>query len=205
MDFSTFQDVINKIDGVINSKVIVEKENVTEIHILANNLRSPKQIVRDVESSILASFDYRIDRRVISVAQIETDDHDSVKRIKISGISMNSFDDLAECCVKLRYEDQEYSVTASGIRTMANRRKLVADCTIKAIEKILRQTSIFDVEDVIVNVNDRVNFVTVLVNMIIKSDEEIMIGSAVVRNDIYEAVAKATLDAINRRVQQISI
>ena len=108
MDFSTFQDVINKIDGVINSKVIVEKEDVSEIHILANNLRSPKQIVRDVESSILASFDYRIDRRVISVAQIETDEHNSVRRIKISGISMNSFDNMAECCVKLSYEDQEY-------------------------------------------------------------------------------------------------
>lgn len=205
MDLLAFQDVINKIDGVINAKVIVEKEDITEVHILANNLRSAKQIVRDVESSILASFDYRIDRRVISIAQIETDDHNSVKRIKIAGISMNSFDDLAECCVKLNYEDQEYSITEKGIRTMANRRKLVAECTIKAIEKILRQTSIFDVENVIVETNDKVDFVTVLVNMMIKSDEEIMIGSAIVRNDLYEAIAKATLDAINRRVQQISI
>jgi hypothetical protein len=205
MDFSTFQDIINKIDGVINSKVIVEKEDITEIHILANNLRSPKQIVRDVESSILASFDYRIDRRVVSVAQIETDDHDSVKRIRISGISMNSFENLAECCVKLTYDDQEYSFTQTGIRTMANKRKLVADCTVKVIEKILKQTSLFDVEDVIVNTNSNSNFVIVFVNMIVKSDEEIMIGSAIVRNDINEAIAKATLDAINRRIQQISI
>jgi hypothetical protein len=81
MDFTAFQNLINKIDGVINSKIIVEKEDITEIHILANKLRSAKQIVRDVESCILASFDYRIDRRVVSIAQIETDDHDSIKRI----------------------------------------------------------------------------------------------------------------------------
>jgi hypothetical protein len=118
---------------------------------------------------------------------------------------MNSFDGLAECCVKLNYENQEYSVTANGIETMANRRKLVANCTIKAIEKIIKQTSIFDVENIIVNMNDKVNFVTVLIALIAKSGEEIMIGSAIVRKDVYEAIAKATLDAINRRVQQISI
>ena len=205
MDFSIFQNVINKINGVINSKIIVEKEDITEIHILANKLRSPKQIVRDMESCILASFDYKIDRRLVSIAQIETDDHDSIERIKLCSISMNSFNDITECCLKLSYEDQEYSVTAKAIDTMANRRKLVATCTVKAIEKIIKQTSIFDIEDVIVNMNDKVNFVTVLVNLLVKSDEEIMIGSAIVRKDVYESIAKAALDAINRRIQQISI
>ena len=135
----------------------------------------------------------------------QTEDHNSIKRIKLSSIFMNSYNDLTECCLKLSYEDQEYSVTAKAIDTMANRRKLVATCTVKAIEKIIKQTSIFDIEDVIVNMNDKVNFVTVLVNLLVKSDEEIMIGSAIVRKDVYESIAKAALDAINRRIQQISI
>ena len=82
MDFGNFQEVINKIDGIINSKVVVDKNNITELHILANNLRAPKQIVRDIESILLATFDYRIDRKKISIAQIQTDDQEKLRRIK---------------------------------------------------------------------------------------------------------------------------
>lgn len=139
----------------------------------------------------------------MNIARIET--NDSIKRIKLSGILINSFNDLTECCLRLSYNDQEYSVIENDIDTIANRRKLVATCTVKTIEKIIKQTSIFDVEDVIVNMNDKVNFVTVLVNLLVKSDEEIMIGSAIVRNDVYESIAKAALDAINKKIQQISI
>ena len=77
--FNIFQEMINKINGVISTKIIHEDNDIQEMHILANTLRSPKQIVRDIESILLTSFDYRIDRKVISIAQIETDDCDPLK------------------------------------------------------------------------------------------------------------------------------
>jgi hypothetical protein len=40
--------------------------------------------------------------------------------------------------------------------------------------------------------------------MVIGDNEEVMVGSAIVKNDINEAIAKATLDAVNRRVQRNS-
>ena len=87
------------------------------------HLRSPKQIVRDIESILLTSFDYRIDRKVISIAQIETDDCDPIKRIKFGGISLDVQSNTVECKVKLIYEEEEFFVTQVGIKTAANRKK----------------------------------------------------------------------------------
>lgn len=203
MDFSVFHEVISKIDGIINIKIVHENDNIRELHILANKLRSPKQIVRDIESSLIASFDYRIDRKVISIAQIETDDFKTINRILFSGITVGSNTNTFDCTVTLVYDDEEFSVSLSGIKTIAKSRKLVAEATIKSVEKILRQASIFDIQDVIVTNNRETTFVSVLVNMIVNGQEETMVGSVIVKNDINEAIARATLDAVNRKVQKI--
>lgn len=202
MDINVFEEMINKINGVISTKIIHQDNDIQEMHILANSLRAPKQIVRDIESILLTSFDYRIDRKVISIAQIETDDCDPIKRIKFGGISLDVQANMVECKVKLLYEEEEFFVTQVGIKTAANRKKIVAKATIDAVEKILGQAFIFDVQDVISTTNRDITFVSVLVNMVINESEETMVGSAIVRNDVNETIAKATLAAINRRVQK---
>ena len=202
MDFDIFQELINKINGVISTKIVHQDSDIQEMHILANTLRAPKQIVRDIESILLTSFNYRIDRKVISIAQIETDDTDPIKRIKLGGISVDVQADRLECRVKLIYEEEEFFVSQVGIKTMANRKRIVAKATVDAIEKILGQDFIFDVQDVITTTNRDITFISVLINMVINEMEETMVGSAIVSDDINEAIAKATLAAINRRVQK---
>ena len=204
MDFLAFQDTINKIEGVISSKVVVNNNELTEMHVLANNMRSPKQIVRDIETAIITVFDYRIDRKLISVAEIETEYDEKLKRIKFEGITLTTNDNTAECTVALMYEEQEYSVSQTGIKTIANKRKIVADTTIKVVEKILGQAVLFDIQNVYIHTSENISFVTVLVNMVIHGNEETMVGSAIVKNDVNEAITKATLGAINRRVQKSS-
>lgn len=204
MDILVIQETINKIDGVINTKVVSENDIIQEVHILANNLRAPKQIVRDIESSLLASFDYRIDRKVISIAQIQTDEIKSIKRIKYDGISMNTSGNIIECRVNLIHEEQEFSAQETAIKTRDNVKRVVAASTIKAVEGIIGQALLFDIQDVLVNNSRDITIVSVLVNMVIGEREEVMVGSSIVRNDINESIAKATLDAINRRVQRNS-
>ncbi|MBZ9633494.1 hypothetical protein [Clostridium sp. FP1] len=205
MDFDIFSEMINKLNGVTSTKIIHQDNDIQEIHILANTLRAPKQIVRDIESILLTSFDYRIDRKVISIAQIETDDCDPIKMIKFGGISLNVKPNMLECSVKLLYEEEEFFVTQVGIKTAANRKKIVAKAIIDAVEKILGQVFIFDVQDVISTTNRDITFISVLVNMVINESEETMVGSAIVKNDINEAIAKATLVAINGRVQKTNL
>ena len=204
MDFLAFKDTIDKIDSVISSKVVSTENDLLEVHILTNNVRSPKQIVRDVETAIYTIFDYKIDRKIISVAQIETEYDEKLKRIKFEAITFTTSDNTTECSLTLTYEEQEYRVSQMGIKTLSNKRKIVADTTIKVVEKILGQTAIFDIQDVIVHTSGQITFISVLVNMLIHGNEETMVGSALVKNDVNEAIAKATLGAINRRVQKSS-
>lgn len=203
MDFSEFQGVIDKINGIISSKINIENDMLTEIHILANNARSPKQIVRDVESSIMASFGYRIDRKIVSVAQIQAEGNEINRRIKYSGISLNSYNNTIECSVKLIHDEAEFSETTMGIKTISNRKKIVAETTIKAIEKIIGRPSLFEIQDVMVFSKNEINFVTVLVNIICNDTEETLVGSVIIGSDTNEAIAKATLDAVNRRIEII--
>lgn len=202
MGITQFQEIISKIDGVISVKIIPDNEEILEVHILANKLRAPKQIVRDIESSLIAMFDYRIDRKVISIAQIQTNELKELNRIKYDGISINAAETSIECSVRLNYEDEIFEAELNRVRTVLNSRKVVAEAAIKAIEKIIGQTSAFDIQDVVITNGRDISFVSVVVNMINRGQEEALVGSAIIRNDINEAIVKATLDAVNRRVQK---
>jgi hypothetical protein len=202
MDVVQFHEIINKIDGVKNVKIIEENDEILELHILANKLRSPKQIVRDIESSLIAVFDYRIDRKVISIAQIETNETKAINRIKYEGISSQNAGTMIECSVKLSYEDEEFEVPVSKVRTQANVKKIVAEATLRSVEKVIGQTVVFDIQDILVSSTRDISFVSVFVNIVAENNEETVIGSAIVRTDINDAIAKATLDAVNRRLQK---
>lgn len=200
MDFAVFESMISKIDGVLNVKLVTDNEELKEIHILGNTLRAPKQIVRDIESSLLAAFDYRIDRKIISIAQIQTDDSVALRRVKYSGIDFKTEGNALECSVFLTHDGEEFSEKVTGINTTANRKKIVAAATVRSIEAILGQAYLFNVEDVAIHTNKDINYATVLVNMVVNENEETMVGSAVVKHDVNEAIAKAALDAVNRRI-----
>lgn len=202
MDFISFEDVITKIQGVTHAKAVYNNEELEEVHIIANTIRSPKQIVRDIESALLAIFNYRIDRKLISIAQIDTGETKSIKRIRYEGISLDIKDNNVECEVRLIMNDDEYKSTETAIGTSVNRRKVVAKATISAIEDIIGKSSIFDVEDIVINSIREISYVTVIINMINNTAEEVLIGTAIIRNDMNEAIAKATLDAINRRIEK---
>ena len=202
MDFISFEDVITKIQGVTHAKVVYNNEELEEVHIIANTIRSPKQIVRDIESALLAIFNYRIDRKLISIAQIDTGETKSIKRIRYEGISLDIKDNNVECEVRLIMNDDEYKSTETAIGTSVNRRKVVAKATISAIEDIIGKPFIFDVEDIVINSIREISYVTVIINMINNTAEEVLIGTAIIRNDMNEAIAKATLDAINRRIEK---
>ncbi|GAA0179382.1 hypothetical protein SH2C18_22610 [Clostridium sediminicola] len=199
-----YESIIKKIDGIINVKIIQENDDIKEVHILANRMRSPKQIVRDIESCLIAAYDYRIDRKTLSIAQIQTDDTLKIKRIKLDAISIKTEENVAECTVNLSYEGNIYGVTELGVKTLSNRYKLIARSTIKAVEKITGHVMMFDIQDVEVNNNRNVVYANVFVNMFYKGNEELLIGASIDKNDINVAICKATLDAINRKIEKSS-
>lgn len=204
MDIFAVQDTVNKIEGVIRSKIVRENGEITELHVLANNSRSPKQISRDIESALYAMYDIKVDRNKISIAVIQSEDVITTKRVKFNSVQLKNQLNTIECSVSLLYDDNEYTVEDVAINTSINRKKLVSKATLKAVETLLGQEYIFDVQDVLINTSGDISVVTVIVNVLLAGSEEILVGSALVKNDVNESISRATLDAINRVIQKIA-
>ena len=202
MDFIEFQNVISKIEGIKYVKLVFDDKEIQEIHVISNEIRSPKQIVRDIESTLLAIFNYRIDRKIISIAQIDDGEKRKLGRIIYEGTSAFVKDNIIQCEVKLFFDEEEFSSVERAVNTSLNRNRVVAKAAINTIENIIGQALLFDVEDVVISQSRSTAFVTVIVDMIENSKEEKLIGTAMVRNDLNEAICKATLDAVNRVVEK---
>jgi len=64
------ENLIQSLQGVLSARVVVSPiGEVTEVHVLTSAGIVPKQVVRNVESALLAHLGVKVDHRKISVAQ----------------------------------------------------------------------------------------------------------------------------------------
>lgn len=202
-------ELISKVDGVLDSRVLTDEKNyITEIYVLADKSRGAKQIVRDIETAVAVKYNCQLDHRKISVVQLndseetfsKSDQRIILKNLVTEYTEYN--DNMCKIEVELQVGDDVYQGTATGPGTLKNQNRLVAKSVLEAIKKDGAFEAIFSfvLEEVSV-----VNFsgeyvVMVAVTLVRESSEELLIGASVVRKDVKEAVARATLDAVNRRI-----
>ena len=188
-----YQQLLNKIPGILSSRIVIDdNQNVTEVHILSNISRGPKQIVRDVQSALLAKFNLAIDHKIISVAQVE-DKGMSMRDIRLIIESIN---------VVLSKDEQTFEGTASGGNSSQGRLRVVVYATLQAIHRFLSKDFVFILSDVVkINLADRQ---AIAVSLLHFADfgEEYLSGSAIIKGNDDDAVVRATLDAVNRRLYQ---
>lgn len=64
------ENLIQSLQGVLSARVVVSPiGEVIEVHVLTTSGTAPKQVVRNVESALLAQLGVKVDHRRISVAQ----------------------------------------------------------------------------------------------------------------------------------------
>ncbi len=201
-----FQNTIEKLSGVIHATVITSDEGeIQEIHVLVNQTRHPKQVSRDVQSIYAAKYDEVIDRRLISIAQIEGEfDKREIGRIVVDEVKYHiESDSRAHVEVALKHNDLSHIGSVMGVHTSRNSKRLVIEATLKCVNSILDSTEKVIYEDfqsVRVAGKEVYNVALCTLNA---SNEEIHIGSAIVRGDERAALVRATLDAINRRITKL--
>ena len=194
--------VISRIPGVRAARVVADGNRISEVHVIAGVDRSPKQLVRDVQSVAKAALDIDVDYRTVSIVQLE-DPTDPVSplaarpsaRMPLLRVSGSTTGQLASIEVVLREDDLEVVGRARGAAALTP--MLVARATLDAYEPRL-QGSVAEVDAV-----DRLMIggreVAVVVARLASSvGERIVTGSALVGADVNDAIARATLDAVNR-------
>ena len=199
------ESLIRSLTSITSARVVTAGKDgdIQEIHVLTDSSRSPKQVVRDVESALLAEFDMELDHKKISVAQ--TRDGKQFRfgdgRLKVSDVFISLNGAKAEATVNLSNNGQTYSGTAAGHSSSQNQLRLIATATLRAAENCQESDGTLMLEDLNASMNlTGRNVVVVCVNMITRRGEELLTGSAMVKQDSWKAVVNATLDAVNRRL-----
>src|SRR5215211_4122517 len=64
------ENLLTSLEGILSARVVTTPlGEVSEVHVLAHAGLAPKQLVRNIESALLAQLGLKIDHRKISIAQ----------------------------------------------------------------------------------------------------------------------------------------
>lgn len=207
------ETLLRQIPGVRAASVVTGPDSrPTEIHVLASPGKPAKQVVRDVQSLALAEFDIDIDHRIVSVVQIGENEtlhglpsnnidagEPAAPRPVISSMTVTTHGRQSEVTVDLALGEARLEGHALGAGTPFQRRTLVAKATLGAIDDLLRTPA--EVESAaIVDIGGRAVAVTVVNVLEAQPGGLVVCGSALVRGDEDDAVARSLLDALNRRL-----
>lgn len=212
-----FEDELRRLPGIIAASVVTGPDAVpTEVHVLAEPGKAAKQVVRDVQSYALAKHGLAIDHRIVSVVQIgadevgipphpeidvvETEDEAAhAPRAAISSIMLRTAGTESEAVVVLATGGHVFEGRVVGPGAASQRPRLVAQATLRALDELLGTTAEVD-NAAVVSVGGRDVAVSVLTVMVPRTGEHVVAGSALVRGDESDAVARSVLDALNRRL-----
>ena len=64
------ENLLTTLEGMLSARVVTTPlGEVSEVHVLAQSALQPKQVVRNIESALLAHLGFKVDHRKISIAQ----------------------------------------------------------------------------------------------------------------------------------------
>jgi hypothetical protein len=180
----------------------------SEVHIVASPNKAPKQLVRDIQSVAIASFGYDIDRRRISIVQIDAPEADFLFdrefRPRIMSITSESTGLRSTVKVSLEHNDTQALGFAEGSVASAARHRLIAQATLDALRQLEPLAESLDVDAAHVTRIGGADVAVVTIIFVIPPDEQIVSGSAIVRQgNEADAIARAVLDSTNRRLMMM--
>ncbi len=211
LDLTEVEREICRLPDVSIARMVAEPDGrVSEVHIVAHPGKHPKQIVRDVQSIALASFGLDLDRRVISVVQLGGNvlDDRVVPDVRPSIVTItaevNGLRSLVR--VTLAREDDEAVGFAEGSIATTARHRLVATATVDALRQVEPAAECIDVDHAeVVRIGSH-DIAVVTVVFVTPPSEQLISGSAIVRpQQEADAVARAVLDATNRRLAYVNV
>ena len=211
LDLAEIEREICRLPDVSIARLVAEPTGrVSEVHVVAHPGKHPKQIARDVQSIALASFGLELDRRIISVVQLggDTFDRESLAggfRASVVAITAESNGLRSLVRVTLSRDDEEAVGFAEGSVATTARHRLVATATVDALRQLEPAAECIDVDHAEILRVGAHDIAVVTVVFVLPPSEQLVSGSAIVRpQQEADAVARAVLDATNRRLAYIS-
>lgn len=198
---ATLEQLIRQVRGIQGARVVLgADDDIDEIHVLGSPDRAPKAVIRDIETILLVQGGVRVNHRKISLAQVA----DAVvpqTRVQLFSVDAQVDSGQVQVTVVLTIGRRRVDGIASGVDdSAAGRDILVGQAMMAALRQLvdpevslhvayIGRSSLGDIEACLAHVELQ----TV-------GRFETMLGISAVRGDPLQAMARALLDAMNRRL-----
>ena len=205
--------LLKSVEGVDSLKIVADHQGaIDEIHVLSSSGLGAKQIVRNIESALLAQFGLQIDHRKISIAQVREQDLPAItpepepapveapaRRIVMRGFHVDRrAGERVLCRVRLGDEENTYEGEAQGPDYAKARLEVAAQAVLNALSKATQGASTFAIEGVSqIDLFGR-RLVVTMVHASAGRATLSLSGIAEVTDSVEEAVVLACLSATNR-------
>lgn len=199
MDGAKLETAVRRLPGVEAARVVMSGREPVEVHVLAGPGKTAKQIVRDVQSLAQAVFGASIDRRIVSVVQLD-DPELGGHRPAIEDVSERIDGSHMEVSVNLSWQEHHLVGRANGPAAATTRLRLVAEATVAALAQALSENAAFAVAAVDTPKVGMREVAIAQVVIVSDGEERLMVGSALVNGDASRAMVRAVLDALNRHI-----
>jgi hypothetical protein len=152
---------LTRIPAVSSARVVIEDDELREVHIVCAAGRSPKLVGRDVQSLLAAQWGVDLDHRKVSVVQLESADLSGVEAEEsaapaepergassprtsaaasgapaITSVSVSASGQSAEATVGVKLGGRAATGQASGVPSWTSQRRLTADATLRALAEL---------------------------------------------------------------------
>jgi hypothetical protein len=198
------EDAIALLPKVRGVRVVATEKEIEEIHVISAKDIPPKSLVRDIISLLFVRFGVHVDRRVLSIVQSDVVPQPQVGRPMIAAVTQTSVGDDTQTRVELHSGRQ----VVLGLNTMpagADPLRCGGLALIDAVENLIGRRRVIDLDEVkLVGLTNR-ELVIVLVTWHGARADESFVGSSLSENDPAGAAARATLDAVNRKLIRLPI
>src|SRR4051812_25921982 len=206
------ENLLTSLEGILSARVVTTPlGEVSEVHVLAQSGLAPKQLVRNIESALLAQLGLKIDHRKISIAQtadvlpIEALERDAVREQVLQRAVL--FENLTvspgrrphriQISVTLSYRDHTETAEEESSDTPRNRVEAAAKAAVTVLDRLVKDSSLALEGAKIVEGFDR-QFAFVGVQGLGGRETLLLTGTAEIKESAERAAVFAVLDATNR-------
>jgi hypothetical protein len=202
------------LDGVGSLKIVPDGQGgIDEIHVLSASDLGPKQIVRNIESALLAEFGLQIDHRKISIAQVRGPEipvpqveeavSEPSRRILLEGMHIErAAGQKVTCRVELTDRGKAHTGEAHGPDFETARMEAAAAAVLDAIQQVTGPGVTLALQGVLKIQAFNGGFVIAVVNGTEGRETVSLSGIGKIHDSAEEAAVLACLKAVNRWIAE---
>ncbi len=205
------EELIASLAGVLSARIVAGRSGeIEEIHVLTTAGVAAKQVVRNVESALMAQLGLKVDHRKISVAQTAevkpmqvlereavTEAASKRKHVFVDVVIESPRPRRVLIKVVLRTGGLELEGVEEGVDEARSRVQMAARAAVKALERELEDAGVVLEGVRVVEAFDR-KFVLAAVHGVGGRSSQLLVGTAEVKDSPEQASVLAVLDATNR-------